>query len=107
MLFLLKLCKTLQKEVIVANDSSKHNLTYKQIELKRIKIKSVDKETDKEGEEVFFKEVDKETDKEVEEEVDMEMDKDTDKEAEEVVLKEVDKETDKVLEKRGGLEVNQ
>ena len=32
-------------------------------------FKSVDKETDKEGEEVFFKEVDKETDKVLEKEV--------------------------------------
>ena len=72
-------------------------------------FKSVDKEIDKEGEEVFFKEVDKEThkevemdwetDKEVEVEVDMEMDKETDKEVEEEVDEEVDKETDKVLEK--------
>ena len=62
-------------------------------------FKSVDKEIDKEGEEVFFKEVDKETHKEVEEEVDMEMDKETDKEVEEEVDEEVDKETDKVLEK--------
>ena len=33
--------KTVQNEVIVANDSSKHNSTYKQIELKLLTINSV------------------------------------------------------------------